>query len=299
MIGQRLEQLRKTKVISQRQLALAIGVASTTISRYERDLFKPKENVLIRLADFFQVDVGVFHQSIDSGIASMHYVSHPNQLLPMKVKHKIEADLQMQIECWETLELHLDEAVAEDELIQQSCLAELAESTQLDELVSSAVKAWLSFDDTTKDLTRFIEWLGLRVLLTNEIDPRFEGLGASSVQHSYLLVSMGWSDEKRRRYLAKMLGSHILRSHSTLMPTEENLDSFATKFLQQATANVSTVAPRESTPKFGIKSPVPELKSPFAELVLAAWSAEKITNQTAAALLRTTERDLQSMKSNE
>ena len=295
MIGQRLEQLRKTKVISQRQLALAIGVASTTISRYERDLFRPKENVLIRLADFFQVDVGVFDQSIDSAIASIHYVSHSNQLIPMKVKHKIEADLQMQIECWETLELHLDEAVVENKLKQQSRLAELAESTELYELVSSAAKAWLSFDDTTRDLTRFIEWLGLRILVTNEIDPRFEGLGASSGQLSYLLVSLDWSDEKRRRHLAKMLGCHILRSHSTLMPTEENLDSFASEFLHQATAAVGTVVPRESTPKFGINTPIPDLSSHFAALVHTAWRTDKITNQTAVTLLRTTERDLQSM----
>lgn len=295
MIGKRLEQLRKTEVISQRQLALHIGVASTTISRYERDLFKPKEEVLTRLADFFQVDVGVFDQSVASAIASIHYVSHPNRSLPMKVKHKLEADLQMQIECWETLELHLDGAVTENELNQQSRLAELAESTELYELVFSAVNAWLSFDDTTRDLTRFIEWLGLRILVTNETDPRFEGLGASSGQRSYLLVSMDWSDEKRRRFLAKMLGCHILRSHSTLMPTEENLDSFASEFLQQANANAGAVSPEESTPKFGISSPVPDLRSHFAALVHTAWRAHKITNQTARTLLRTNERDLQSM----
>ena len=294
MIGKRLEQLRKSKVISQRQLALHIGVAPTTISRYERDLFKPKEEVLTRLANFFQVDVGVFDQSVGSAISSIHYVSHPNQPLPQKVKHKLEADLQMQIECWETLEFHLDEAVVGNELKQQNRLAEVAETTGLYELVSSAVKAWLSFDSMTRDLTRFIEWLGLRILVTNEMDPRFEGLSASTGHRSYLLVSTDWSDEKRRRYLAKMLGGHILRSHSTLMPTEENLDSFVSEFLQQANANVCAVAPKESTPKFGISSPVPDLRSHFAALVHIAWRADKITNQTALTLLRTTERELQS-----
>lgn len=295
MIGKRLEQLRKTKVISQRQLALHIGVAPTTISRYERDLSTPRDKVLTRLADFFQVDAGVFNQSVDSSIASMHYVSNPNQPLPMKVRHKLEADLQMQIECWETLELHLHEAVTENELIQQSRLVELAESTELYELVSRAVEAWLSYDNTARDLTRFIEWLGLRILITNEMDPRFEGLEVSSGQRSYLLISMGWSDEERRRYLAKMLGCHILRTHSTLMPTGENLDSFASEFLQYATANVGAVSPKECTPKFGINSPITDLNSHFAALVHTAWRADKITNQTAVTLLRTTERDLQSM----
>lgn len=295
MIGKRLERLRKTKVISQRQLALHIGVTSTTISRYERDLSTPGDKVLTRLADFFQVDVGVFQQSVDNAIASIHYVSHPHQRLPMKVKHKLEADLQMQIECWETLELHLDDAVAGKELKQQNRLAELAVSSELHELVSGAVKAWLSYDDTARDLTLFIEWLDLRILITNEIDPRFEGLEASSDQRSYLLISIGWSDEERRRYLAKMLGCHILRSHSTLKPTEENLDFFASEFLQHATANVGAVLPEESTPKFGINSPIPDLRSHFAALVHTAWCADKITSQTAVTLLRTTERDLQSM----
>ena len=294
MIGKRLEQLRKTKVISQRQLALHIGVAPTTISRYERDLSTPDDKVLSRLADFFQVDAGVFNQSVDSAIASIHYVSNPNQPLPMKVRHKLEADLQMQIECWKTLEVHLDEAVAGNELKQQNRLAELAVPSELHELVSGAVEAWLRYDDTVRNLTGFIEWLGFPILITNEMDPRFEGLRASSGQVSYLLVSMNWSDKKRRRYLAKMLGCHILRNHSTLMPTEENLDSFASEFLLQANANDSAVSPKESTPKFGISSPVPDLRSHFAALVHTAWRADKITNQTALTLLRTTESDLQS-----
>ena len=201
----------------------------------------------------------------------------------------------MQIESWETVAPHLAGDARENELEQRIDIAELARITGIEELASKVMEAWLRFDDTTEDLTRFIEWLDLRILITNETDSRFEGLEALSDRRSYLLVSTSWSDEKRRRCLAKMLGMHILRNLSTTMRTPENLVTFAAVILQRAKANPNAVPPNESTPKYGIDSLAPALDSHFANMVHTAWCADKITRQTAVNLLRTTEKDLQTM----
>jgi XRE family transcriptional regulator len=55
--GEHLKSLRKSKNITQKQLALAIGVTERGIQQYELGERKPSYDVLISLADFFNVSL--------------------------------------------------------------------------------------------------------------------------------------------------------------------------------------------------------------------------------------------------
>lgn len=53
----RLKELRKQKKITQKHLALAIGIGQTAIANYENGKRFPDERILIRLSDYFSVSI--------------------------------------------------------------------------------------------------------------------------------------------------------------------------------------------------------------------------------------------------
>ncbi len=53
----KLRILRKNKGLNQSQLADKIGIARTTVSNYEQGVRFPKQNTLIKIAEFFEVSV--------------------------------------------------------------------------------------------------------------------------------------------------------------------------------------------------------------------------------------------------
>lgn len=53
----RLNELRKSKGISQLKLALALNTNQNTISRYETGEREPDINTLIQIADYFNVSI--------------------------------------------------------------------------------------------------------------------------------------------------------------------------------------------------------------------------------------------------
>jgi transcriptional regulator with XRE-family HTH domain len=56
-LGQKLKEIRKDKNISQDELAEKIGIDGRQISRYENDKMSPSIEVLIKIADTFNISV--------------------------------------------------------------------------------------------------------------------------------------------------------------------------------------------------------------------------------------------------
>lgn len=50
-IGERIVFLREERDLSQKELAYAIDIAPTSLSRYENDLYEPKAEIIFRLAN--------------------------------------------------------------------------------------------------------------------------------------------------------------------------------------------------------------------------------------------------------
>lgn len=55
--GSRLKEIRKSKGVTQKQLAVAIGASERGIQNYELNERKPAFDVLIALADYFNVSL--------------------------------------------------------------------------------------------------------------------------------------------------------------------------------------------------------------------------------------------------
>lgn len=56
-IGERIAQLRKSKSMSQFQLAKTLNIATSTLGMYETNRRKPNMEMLEKLADFFGVSI--------------------------------------------------------------------------------------------------------------------------------------------------------------------------------------------------------------------------------------------------
>ena len=56
-LGELLEELRKDANLSQKDVAIAVGVTESNIGKYERGIAYPSLKVLIRLAQFFNVNI--------------------------------------------------------------------------------------------------------------------------------------------------------------------------------------------------------------------------------------------------
>lgn len=55
MIGENIKYLRKEKGISQKELAVQIGVSQKAIDYWERGVNEPKASYIVSLANFFNV----------------------------------------------------------------------------------------------------------------------------------------------------------------------------------------------------------------------------------------------------
>jgi len=58
--GKKLSELRKTKGLSQEQLAIDLNISQSSISNYESGITKPDTDILQKIAEYFCVPVAYF-----------------------------------------------------------------------------------------------------------------------------------------------------------------------------------------------------------------------------------------------
>ncbi len=72
-LGKRLLEWRKSKSMSQTELANRIGIHKNVLGKYEREEVKPSIDVATKIADFFNVSldylIGKIDKEIDTDIA--------------------------------------------------------------------------------------------------------------------------------------------------------------------------------------------------------------------------------------
>jgi len=69
VIGKRLEQLRKDRGMSQRELAAILGVTNYTVSAYENGRSEPADEIKVQLARLFNVSLDYLMGLVDQPLS--------------------------------------------------------------------------------------------------------------------------------------------------------------------------------------------------------------------------------------
>lgn len=82
-LGEKLFHFRTEKGVKQEQVAYDLEIAQSTYSDWENDLLKPRKNNLIKLADYFNIDLKelleeIFNISIQNDVNAIALVNSPN-----------------------------------------------------------------------------------------------------------------------------------------------------------------------------------------------------------------------------
>lgn len=78
--GQRLRELRRENRISAKELAIALDIAQSSISRYENDLREPRRDFLEKVSAYFNVSIDYLLGKTDEQVNrdSLEYNKLPN-----------------------------------------------------------------------------------------------------------------------------------------------------------------------------------------------------------------------------
>ena len=89
--AQRLREVRKEYGISQRSLALSLGLSDKTISSYETSNSYPNLEILKRIAEFFKKPTDYFLSSSSEQVSLLKRIERlerENELLKKKLKRE-------------------------------------------------------------------------------------------------------------------------------------------------------------------------------------------------------------------
>lgn len=57
IVGERLQELRKGKGLSQKELAAILGIKPKTLSAYEREVANPSDEIKVKIAKYFNISL--------------------------------------------------------------------------------------------------------------------------------------------------------------------------------------------------------------------------------------------------
>lgn len=92
MLGQRLKKLREVHSLTQKSLAKTLGVGTSTVAMWETGDRHPDHEMLLKIADFFDVSVDsllgryVFEDKVDHYSERIKYMSDLEKLREKVVK---------------------------------------------------------------------------------------------------------------------------------------------------------------------------------------------------------------------
>ena len=94
--GERLDELRRDKGLTQDQLGAILNVSGKTISHYENDLAAPKINTLIKMAELFDISADyLLGLNNDEIPASQKYYLSLSREYPPEIKKDLEDYLEL------------------------------------------------------------------------------------------------------------------------------------------------------------------------------------------------------------
>lgn len=243
--GTRIKQARRRAQATQRDLAAAVGVSATTISKYERGLSTPGSGILLDVADALDVDVSFFLRA--PRVTSIE----PAFRKLSRLRKKDERQIIERIRDW--LERYLEaETIVQPEPARFSTPEAFPRPVRsMDDAEAGADalrEAWHLGTDPIEDVTSILEDRGIRVGVLDAAEGfdactfRTEINGAVPV----IVTREGLPGDRQRFNLAHELGHLVLDfSDSEDLDEEKACHRFAGAFLAPGIAVRETVGQME------------------------------------------------------
>lgn len=101
IFGKRLRELRKSKSLSQEEVAYALSVAPGTVSRYESEKMVPTEEVIYRTCKYFKVSADYILGLSDVKRVNKDMLSNYEEVLKKAKKYEVLKDTIQELEGFE------------------------------------------------------------------------------------------------------------------------------------------------------------------------------------------------------
>ena len=218
MIGERIQQARKSAGLSLRALADMAGISAMAISKYENNKSTPSSGVLLNLARALDVRVEYFFRTAQVDLKEVEYRKHSK--LPKKVLSQIEGDVIEQLERYLELEEFLPTSPIESFKLPAGLPEKISDYDEIERVAGKFRLAWELGDNPIPDLIDTLEEKGIKVFQTQSLhDDKFDGLAAQVNGDPVIVVGKNWPGDRQRFTLAHELGHLALAGR-----TEDHLD---------------------------------------------------------------------------
>ncbi|RJX27175.1 MAG: helix-turn-helix domain-containing protein [Dethiobacter sp.] len=243
-IGQRIKLARTKAKLSMKELAQMVGVSTTSISKFERDITNPRQTTLLRLAKALSVGIEYFFREIKVDTLSPTYRKHAK--LGKREQEKLEATIIEIMERYLTAEQLLRENTSAEIRLPRFQIKTIEEAEQA---ANQLREIWKLGFDPLEDLCGRLENNGVKVI---KIDgPRgFDGFScwANGIV-PVIAFNTNVPGDRQRFNITHELG-HLVLELQELTAIENAVHRFAAAFLVPAEAAFSELGSKRSNLSF-------------------------------------------------
>ncbi len=100
MLSENIKAIRKSKGLSQEELAIKLNVVRQTISKWEQGLSVPDADVLISIAEVFEISVSTLlgETVVESNVDSLKAISEKLEVINLQMAHR--KAMRRKVVCW-------------------------------------------------------------------------------------------------------------------------------------------------------------------------------------------------------
>lgn len=225
-LGTVLETARRSRGMTQAQLAEAINATQPTIQRYENDLREPDEETLHALADALGVTPSfLLHASRPESALAVHAHMRRRKTAPPTVWRRLEAQLNMTR--WHMGKL-FEEVSVQATLSVPQFDPDLTSPSEAAQLVRTQ---WRLPIGPVRNLVSWLESAGIVVIEWDFESAKIDGLSQWAGDHPVIMINGASPTDRKRLTLAHELGHLVLHMHTAGDDIEDQANEFAAEFL--------------------------------------------------------------------
>lgn len=228
-LGTVLETARRSKGLTQTQLAELVGTTQPSIQRYENDLREPDLETLQSIADVLGVTVRFLeHASRPESAMAMHAHMRRKASAPATVWRRLEAELNM-------TRWHISSMFEEVSIQASLPMPQFDPDFDSPSKCASMVRMqWHMPIGPVRNLIDWLESAGIVVLERDFGTPKVDGLSQWAGDHPVIILNANVPTDRKRLTIAHELGHLVMHVHYSGEDIEEQANEFAAEFLMPA-----------------------------------------------------------------